>query len=132
MRPSNEPFFWAMFSAGGVIIALLMPVLIIITGFVVPAGGVDFDRLDALFGDGDLSSGAPLVRLIIFGVAFFTFMHAAHRIRHTLKDLGLRSIATPLAVVCYLARAGRRRLGRVRRPVVCPLAGPAASEEGAR
>ena len=102
MRPSNEPFFWAMFSAGGVIIALLMPVLIIITGFVVPAGGVDFDRLDALFGDGDLSSGAPLVRLIIFGVAFFTFMHAAHRIRHTLKDLGLRSIATPLAVVCYL------------------------------
>ena len=44
MRPSNEPFFWAMFSAGGVIVALLMPVLIIITGFLVPAGVVEFEQ----------------------------------------------------------------------------------------
>ena len=95
MRPSNEPFFWAIFSAGGMIVAFLMPVLIVITGFVVPAGVVEFEQLDNLFGNW-------LVRLIIFGVAFFTFMHAAHRIRHTLKDLGLRSIATPLAVLCYL------------------------------
>lgn len=96
MRPSNEPFFWAIFSAGGMIVAFLMPVLIIITGFVVPAGGIEFEQLDNLFGNW-------LVRLIIFGVAFFTFFHAAHRIRHTLKDLGLRSVATPLTVVCYLA-----------------------------
>ena len=96
MRPSNEPFFWAIFSAGGMIVAFLMPVLIIITGFLVPAGGVEFEQLDNLFGNW-------LVRLIIFGVAFFTFWHAAHRIRHLLKDLGLRSGATPLAVVCYLA-----------------------------
>ncbi len=96
MRPSNEPFFWAIFSAGGMIVAFLMPVLIIITGFLVPAGVVEFEQLENLF-------DFWLVRLVIFGVAFFTFMHAAHRIRHTLKDLGLRSIATPLAVVCYLA-----------------------------
>ena len=96
MRPSNEPFFWAIFSAGGTVVALLLPVLIIMTGFVVPAGGVEFDQLDTLFNN-------PLVRLIILGIAFLSFFHAAHRIRHTLKDLGLRSVATPLAVVCYAA-----------------------------
>ncbi len=94
MRPSNEPFFWAIFSAGGMVVALLLPVLIIITGFVVPAGGVEFDQLDTLFNN-------PLVRLIVFGVAFLSFFHAAHRVRHTLKDLGLRSVSTPLAMVCY-------------------------------
>ena len=96
MRPSNEPFFWAMFSAGGVIIALLLPVLIVITGFIVPAEAIEFDQLDKLFNN-------VLVRLIILGVAFFSFVHAAHRLRHTLKDLGLRSVATPLAVLCYAA-----------------------------
>ena len=96
MRPSNEPFFWAMFSAGGVIIALLMPVLIVITGFIVPAEAIEFDQLERLFNN-------VLVRLIILGVAFFSFVHAAHRLRHTLKDLGLRSVATPLAVLCYAA-----------------------------
>ena len=85
-----------MFGAGGMITALLLPVLIILTGFVVPAGGVDFKQLDTLFNN-------PLVRLIILGVAFLSFFHAAHRIRHTLKDLGLRSVATPLAVLCYAA-----------------------------
>ena len=96
MRPSNEPFWWAIFSAGGMILALVLPMLVIITGFVVPAGGVEFDQLDKLFNN-------PLVRLIILGIAFLSFFHAAHRIRHTLKDLGLRSVATPLAVVCYAA-----------------------------
>ncbi len=95
MRPSNEPFFWAIFSAGGMIAAFLLPVLIVITGFVVPAEGIEFDQLDNLF-------GFWLVRLVIFGVAFLGFFHAAHRIRHLLKDLGLRSSATPIAVLCYL------------------------------
>jgi fumarate reductase subunit D len=85
-----------MFSAGGMVVALLLPMLIIITGFIVPAGGVDFDQLDTLFNN-------PLVRLIVLGVAFLSFFHAAHRIRHTLKDIGLRSVATLLAVVCYAA-----------------------------
>ncbi len=96
MRPSNEPFFWAMFSAGGMVAAFLLPVLVVVTGFLVPAGVVEFEQLEKLF-------DFWLVRLIVFGVAFLSFFHAAHRIRHTLKDLGLRSVATPLAVVCYLA-----------------------------
>ncbi|MDA1061852.1 MAG: fumarate reductase subunit D [Chloroflexi bacterium] len=98
MRPSHEPLFWAMFSAGGVLIALLMPALIVVTGFIVPAEGVEFDGLDTLFGN-------VLVRLVVLGVAFFSFFHAAHRIRHTLKDLGLHALAKPIAGVSYLAAA---------------------------
>ena len=95
MRPSNEPFWWAMFSAGGMILAFILPALVVTTGFLVPAEVVEFEQLDNLF-------GFWLIRLAVFGVAFFAFFHAAHRIRHTLKDLGLRSIAPPLTVVCYL------------------------------
>ena len=94
MRPSNEPLFWAIFSAGGVIIALLMPVLIIVTGFVVPAEEIEFSQLEDIFDN-------PPVRLIVLGVAFFTFFHAAHRIRHTLKDLGLRAAPLAVAVISY-------------------------------
>ena len=94
MRPSNEPLFWAIFSAGGVIIALLMPVLIVVTGFVVPAEEIEFSHLEDVFDN-------VLVRLIVLGVAFFTFFHAAHRIRHTLKDLGLRAVPLAVAVISY-------------------------------
>ena len=96
MRPSNEPLFWAIFSAGGMVIALLLPALIVITGFLVPAEGVEFDGLETVFDN-------VLVRLIVGGVAFVVFFHAAHRIRHTLKDLGLHAVATPIAVVSYAA-----------------------------
>ncbi len=98
MRPSNEPLFWALFSAGGMVTALLFPILIVVTGFIVPAEGIEFGGLDSLFGN-------ALIRLIVFGVAFVTFFHAAHRIRHTLKDLGLRTLAKPIAGASYLAAA---------------------------
>jgi fumarate reductase subunit D len=98
MRPSNEPLFWAIFSAGGMITALLIPILIVVTGFLVPAETIEFDALETLFGNG-------LVRLIVLGVAFVTFFHAAHRIRHTLKDMGLHSLAKPIAGASYLAAA---------------------------
>ena len=96
MRRSNEPFFWSLFSAGGVVAALLVPVLIVLTGFVVPAEEIEFDRLEDIFTN-------PLVRIVLFGLAFLAFFHSAHRFRHTLVDIGLKPLALPIAVVCYLA-----------------------------
>jgi fumarate reductase subunit D len=95
MRRSREPLFWSLFSAGGVITALLAPVLIIVTGFLVPAHRVEFNRLEEIFTN-------PLGRLLLFGVAFLTFFHWAHRFRHTLVDMGLMRFGSPIAVVCYL------------------------------
>ena len=95
MRRSNEPFFWALFSAGGVVTAFLAPVLIVLTGFVIPGDGVEFSRLDGLFGN-------VLVQLALLGVAFLAFMHWANRFRHTLNDMGMaKSLFVPVSVGSY-------------------------------
>ena len=99
MRRSNEPLFWSLFSAGGMLTALLAPVLILVTGFLVAAHDVTFSRLHAIVTN-------PFGRLVIFVVASLTFFHWAHRFRHVLVDVGLRKYSVPVAVVCYLAAAG--------------------------
>ena len=96
MRRSNEPVFWALFSGGGMALALVAPALILVTGFLVPMELVSFDRLHAVLTH-------PLGRLAVFGLAFLTFFHWAHRFRHTLLEVGLRTFAIPLAIVCYSA-----------------------------
>ncbi len=96
MSRSNEPLFWSLFSAGGVVAALLVPVLIVLTGFVVPAEEIGFDRLEDIFTN-------ALVRIVLFGLASLTFFHGAHRFRHTLVDMGLKPLALPIAAVSYLA-----------------------------
>ena len=94
MRPSNEPLFWSLFSGGGMVAALVAPALILVTGLLLPAGAVEFDRMHAVLTN-------PLGRLVLFGVCALTFAHAAHRFRHTLVDLGMKPMATPVAIGCY-------------------------------
>lgn len=96
MRRSNEPLFWSLFTAGGVATALLVPVLIVLTGFVLPAEEIEFERLQDVFTN-------PLARIVLFGLAFLTFFHWANRFRHTLVDIGLELLALPITVACYLA-----------------------------
>jgi len=96
MRRSNEPFFWSLFSAGGMITALLAPVLIVTVGFLIPADKVEFDRLETIFTN-------PLGRLALVGFAFLVFFHWAHRFRHTLLEIGLKPFGLPIAVTCYLS-----------------------------
>jgi fumarate reductase subunit D len=93
-KKSREPFFWALFSAGGMITAIVTPVLIIIVGFLVPAHHVGFHRLDQIFRN-------PVSRLIVFALASLTFVHAAHRLRHSLLEMGLKPWAQPIAALCY-------------------------------
>jgi fumarate reductase subunit D len=96
MRRSNEPLFWSLFSAGGMVTALVAPALILVTGFLVPAEWVEYERLEALVTN-------PLGRLAIFAIAFLTFFHWAHRFRHALVEMGLRRFGMPIAVICYVA-----------------------------
>ena len=95
MRRSTEPFFWSLFSAGGMITAVLAPVLIVTMAYLVPADVVEFDRLHRIFTN-------PFGRLGLLVLAFFTFMHWAHRFRHTLIEMGLKRFAMPIAVGSYL------------------------------
>jgi fumarate reductase subunit D len=96
MRRSSEPFYWSVFSAGGVTTALLAPVLIIVVGFLVPGEQVTFHRLHDIFTN-------PVGRLVVLGLAFLTFFMAAHRLRHTLTEVGLKRFSRPITVTCNLA-----------------------------
>ena len=40
MAKSNEPIWWSLFAAGGMVAALLVPITVILTGIAVPAGWI--------------------------------------------------------------------------------------------
>ena len=99
MRRSNEPLFWSLFSAGGMLTALLTPAMIVVTGFLVAANDVTFARLHDVVEN-------PFGKAALFVLASLTFFHWAHRFKHVLIDLGLRRFGLMLAVVCYLVAVG--------------------------
>jgi fumarate reductase subunit D len=94
MAKSNEPFFWGLFAAGGMIAALFLPVTILLTSAGVLSGFVTQEKLwNAIT--------HPLGRLYLFVIITFPLFHFAHRFRFTLKDIGFKSLDSLLAVICY-------------------------------
>jgi fumarate reductase subunit D len=87
MKRSHEPVFWALFGAGGMLSALLAPVLILVTGIAVPLGWLPADTLSAARLQGLLSHlPARLAALALISLFMF---HGCHRLLHSLHDLGL-------------------------------------------
>ena len=101
MEKSNEPIWWSLFSAGGMVAAMIFPILIIITGILVPfglAGGDDslnFKRIHTAVTHYDS------VKLILFIVINLPLFHWAHRFRFTLVDVGLKSMSTLISILSY-------------------------------
>ena len=100
MAKSNEPIWWSLFSAGGMVAAMILPVLIIITGILVPFGLVDDDALnfERIY---TALSQSYLIKLILFIVITLPRFHWAHRFRFTLVDVGLKSVSTLISILCY-------------------------------
>ena len=94
MARSNEPFWWSLFSAGGVVAAFFLPVTILITGIVVPAGWLKPEDLLELVRH-------PLTRLYLFVLISLPLFHWAHRFRYVAADFGLRKLSGVLPIVCY-------------------------------
>ncbi len=96
MARSNEPFFWSMFSAGGVVVAFLLPIHLLLFGILLPLGVFDlsYDQLEPIVTH--WLGKAYLIALIALSL-----FHAAHRLRFALSDLGLKPFALTLAVVLY-------------------------------
>lgn len=94
MAKSNEPIFWSLFAAGGMVAAMLMPITILLTGFAVASGCLSQARLLEVVRH-------PLGRLYLFVLISLPLFHAAHRLRFTLADLGLKGVDKSLAAMLY-------------------------------
>ena len=95
----SEPFFWSLFSAGGVVAAFTAPVLILVFGILGPLGvlppeATSQQHLTALLGH------LP-VRLFVLVVVALPLFHWAHRFRFVLYDLGIHGGRMAIAVLCY-------------------------------
>lgn len=104
MARSNKPIIWGLFAAGGTVAAFVVPALMLITCFATPLGLLPGDTLSYEHLHSLLQH--PLSKLVTFGVLFLVIWHAAHRMRITAHDLGIRN-DTLVALACYgIAAAG--------------------------
>jgi fumarate reductase subunit D len=93
-----EPFVWLLFSGGGVVAALTLPILILLFGLAMPLGWVDApDHADLL-----AVLRHPLTRLGVLVICALSLAHWAHRFRFTLHDgLKLQRYDATIATACY-------------------------------
>jgi fumarate reductase subunit D len=103
-KRSNAPFFWLLFGAGGMLSALLGSALVLITGLATPLGlglSVDFMAYPRMLAFAQNFVGKGFVWVV---VSLFAW-HAAHRIFHSLHDVGIHS-GTTAKLVCYGSALG--------------------------
>lgn len=92
------PLLWLLFSAGGTVAALLVPVHLFLTGLAFPLGWLPPPTYDALRG----LVARPVTRLYLFVLISLPLFHWAHRFRYTLYDgLQLKHLTELIAVLCY-------------------------------
>jgi fumarate reductase subunit D len=97
-RRSNEPLVWALFSAGGVVAALLLPVHVFLFGLAFPLGWLDAPSYEKLI----LLVRHPLGRLYLFVLCSLPLWHWAHRFRYTLYDgLQVKHLNEVINTLCY-------------------------------
>jgi fumarate reductase subunit D len=95
---SLEPVLWILFSAGGVLAALLIPILVALFGLAFPLGWLtapDHAALSTLLAH-------PLTRVGLFFLCMLSLFHWAHRFRYTLYDgLQIKHITEVINALCY-------------------------------
>jgi fumarate reductase subunit D len=96
-KKSGEPLVWLLFSAGGVMAAIFLPMLAFLFAFAIPLGWVDVPdhtHLQHLL-------ATPVAFVGLLGVFVLALVHAAHRFRYTLYD-GLQiKYRRTVAGLCY-------------------------------
>ena len=95
---SNEPLLWTLFSAGGVVAALLVPIHLFLFGIALPLGLLPEPGTEHMLA----LLRHPLTRLYLFVLCSLALFHAAHRFRYTLYDgLQIKHINEVINVLCY-------------------------------
>jgi fumarate reductase subunit D len=102
MAVSNKPIVWGPFAAGGTLTAFLTPALMLLA-LLAAFGHVPdlfaYERLHAF-------AGNWLAKAAIAGVVFLSLWSAAHRLRITCADLGIRADTLVATIVYAVALAG--------------------------
>ena len=104
MAKSNKPIVWGLFAAGGTITAFITPIMIFVTALAIPLGIISpdalaYDRVHALLDHW-------FWKLVMFAFISLSLWHAAHRLRITAHDFGMRSDGTVSVIVYTLAALG--------------------------
>jgi fumarate reductase subunit D len=98
MKRSWTPFLWTLFSAGGTVAALLLPVHLLLFGLAFPLGWLGAPRYETL----RTLVAHPLVKGYLLVLVSLPLFHWAHRFRYTLYDgLQLTHLTELIAVLCY-------------------------------
>jgi fumarate reductase subunit D len=90
MKRSNAPIFWALFGAGGMLAALIAPMLVFITGVAIPAGlglppdAMRYDRMLAFAHNG-------FAKIALIAVISLFLWHGGLRMYHSLHHLGFHT-----------------------------------------
>jgi fumarate reductase subunit D len=92
---SREPFFWVLFTGGGMLAALVLPALVALLWIAQPLGWIEIPSF--------IGKVQPaFARLFLFVLISSALFHWAHRFRYTLYDgLQLEHLYGLIAVTCY-------------------------------
>jgi fumarate reductase subunit D len=99
MARSNKPIVWGPFAAGGTLTAFLTPALVLVT-LLAPAG-LSYESMHAFAAQ----RAGKLALAVVIGLSLWS---AAHRLRITFYDLGVRAdrlVACVVYAVALLATA---------------------------
>jgi fumarate reductase subunit D len=97
-KRSNEPFLWLLFSAGGVVAAMLLPIHILLFGLAFPLGLLQGPTYDTLLG----LTHSLIGRLYLLVLCILPLFHWAHRFRYTLYDgLQIKHLNELVNTFCY-------------------------------
>lgn len=97
--PSHKALVWLPFAAGGMLAAFVVPVMVLLTTGLVFPDALSYERAHA-FADNWLG------KLILFGVLVALLWHAAHRLRVTAHDFGIRNDLVVRHACYWLAAIG--------------------------
>ena len=97
-KQSNEAALWSLFSAGGVVAALLIPVQLFLFAIAFPLGWMRAPSYEHLM----LLLRLPWVRIYLFLMCSLPLFHWAHRFRYTLYDgLQVKHLNEVIFALCY-------------------------------
>lgn len=100
-KRSEEPIWWALFSAGGTWFAIITPATIIFLAIMVPLGMVDSSLLsyERVTNFASTFIGA----CFIIGTLALPMWHAMHRIYHAMHDLQIHVGMTGKVIFYFIA-----------------------------